>query len=98
MISSATDMVSELVPSGTLRAAINLGNVVLAHQDSQGVLGGVTVDLARALAAELDLPLELIAYPTAGAVIPGLATDAWDIAFLAAEPERAAVIQFTAPG
>lgn len=97
MISSATDLVSELAPSGTLRAAINLGNVVLAHQDAAGALGGVTVDLARALAAELELPLELIAYPTAGAVIPGLAKDAWDIAFLAAEPERAAVIQFTAP-
>lgn len=97
MESSSADFAAELAPSGTLRAAINLGNVVLAHDDPREGLSGVTVDLARALAAQLSLPLTLIPYPTAGAVIPGLAQDRWDIAFLAAEPERAAVIRFTAP-
>ncbi len=97
MISSNAAIIAELAPGGVLRAAINLGNVVLAHDDPQEGPSGVTVDLARALAAQLGLPLELIAYPTAGAVIPGLLRDRWDIAFLAAEPERAALVRFTAP-
>ena len=97
MASSDRDVVAELAPSGTLRAAINLGNVVLAKDDPQHGPTGVTVDLARDLARTLDIPLQLIAYPTAGAVIPGLTQDRWDVAFLAAEPERAAQITFTAP-
>lgn len=97
MISSNADLIAELAPSGVLRAAINLGNVVLAFDDPAQGPSGVTVDLARALAADLGVELERIPYPTAGAVIPGLTADRWDIAFLAGEPERAALIQFTAP-
>ena len=44
--------VSDLAPSGTLRAAINYGNPILAARDSTtGELRGVSVDLARELAA-----------------------------------------------
>ena len=50
-----------LAPTGRLRASINLGNPVLARRDATtGVVAGVSIDLARALADEIAVPLELI--------------------------------------
>jgi polar amino acid transport system substrate-binding protein len=89
-------VVQELAPSGRLRVAINLGNGVLA-QGAPAAPRGVSVDLARELARRLGVEAVLIAYDTAGKVIPAQGKDHWDIAFLAAEPERAVEIAFTAP-
>jgi polar amino acid transport system substrate-binding protein len=95
---STAALVKDLAPTGKLRAAINLGNMVLAQKDpATGALGGVTVDLARELARRLDLPLELVPFDAAGKVFEALKAGAWDIAFLAIEPVRAAEIAFTAP-
>jgi polar amino acid transport system substrate-binding protein len=86
----------DLAPTGRLRAAINAGNVVLVQKDTSGV-HGVTVDLAIELARRLGTPLALAVYDTAGKVTEAAKTGEWDIAFLAIEPVRAAVIGFTAP-
>jgi polar amino acid transport system substrate-binding protein len=88
----------ELCPTGKLRAAINLGNSVLAQKDpATGALKGVTADLARELGKRLGVDIELIPHDAAGKVFDGAATNAWDIAFVAIEPVRAALIEFTAP-
>ncbi len=45
------DVAQDLAPTGRLRAAINLGNPVLAQKDpARGELRGISVDLARELA------------------------------------------------
>src|SRR6478735_3002475 len=45
------EVVARIAPTGTLRAAINLGNAVLAGRDAAtGAPKGVTVDLAGKLA------------------------------------------------
>jgi polar amino acid transport system substrate-binding protein len=93
-----TDVVQDIAPTGKLRAAINVSNIVLAQRDpAGGDPHGVTVDLARELARRLGLPIELVIFPSAGRVTDALATGAWDVAFLANEPVRAAMIDFTAP-
>jgi len=89
--------VASLAPSGTLRAAINYGNPVLARRHPGGAAGGITADLARELARRLGVPLRFVDYEQAGDVFAGLASDAWDICFLAIEPVRAERISFTAP-
>ena len=86
-----------LAPTGTLRAAINLGNAVLARRDADGARSGVSVDLARALAARLGVPLALIPYDSAGTVSDAAQRGEWDVCFLARDPERAEGIVFTAP-
>jgi polar amino acid transport system substrate-binding protein len=92
------DVVKDLAPTGKLRAAINLGNMVLAQKDpATGEPRGITVDLARELARRLGLPTELVTFDAAGKVFEALKTGSWDIAFLAIEPVRAAEIAFTAP-
>lgn len=91
-------VMQDLAPTGKLRAAINLGNSVLAQKDAAtGALKGVTADLARELGKRLGVDVELIPHDAAGKVFDGATTNAWDIAFVAIEPVRAAVIEFTAP-
>mgnify|MGYP003878425603 CR=1 FL=1 len=89
---------SELAPAGTLRAAINFGNPVLAQKDpATGEARGVSVDLARELGRRLGVPVTLVTYSAAGKVFEALKAGAWDVAFLAIDPARAAEIAFTAP-
>ncbi|MGH6684912.1 MAG: ABC transporter substrate-binding protein [Pseudolabrys sp.] len=92
------DALKDIAPTGKLRAAINLGNGVLAQQDeATGQPKGITPDLARELGRRLGVPVELITYNAAGKVFDAATTGAWDIAFVAIEPVRATVIDFTAP-
>jgi polar amino acid transport system substrate-binding protein len=91
------EVLNDLAPTGKLRAAINLGNSVLAQTDAAGKPKGVTVDLARELSRRLGVPLEMITFDAAGKVFNALKEGAWDIAFLAIEPVRAAEIEFTPP-
>jgi polar amino acid transport system substrate-binding protein len=92
------DAGKDLAPTGRLRAAINLGNPVLAQKDpATGEPRGVSVDLARELGRRLDLPLELVVYDSAGKVSDSAQAGAWDVAFLAIDPARAGAIAFTAP-
>lgn len=86
-----------LTESGRLRAAINLGNPVLAQRRPNGELTGVTVALARALADREGLALDLIPFDGAGKVVDAAADDIWDVAFLAIDPKRATEIAFTEP-
>jgi len=91
------ETVRDLAPSGTLRAAINFGNPVLAQKNANGEAGGVSVDLARELARRLGVPLELRSYDAAGKVFADAKSGAWDIAFIARDPQRANEVEFTAP-
>lgn len=87
---------SELAPTGKLRAGINLGNVLLATKDpGTGDVRGVAVDLAREIGRRVGVPVEIVTYDTPGQLADAVKTGAWDIAFLAAEPARAAEITFT---
>jgi polar amino acid transport system substrate-binding protein len=92
------DVVQQLAPTGTLRAAINYGNSVLAQKDpTTGEPRGVSADLARELAGQLGVPVVFVTFDAAGKVFDAAAAGAWDIAFLAVDPTRAALIAFTAP-
>jgi polar amino acid transport system substrate-binding protein len=92
------DVVSSLAPTSKLRAAINFGNGVLAQRDaSTGEPRGVSADLSHALAKRLGVPLAFVAFEAAGKVFEALQAGAWDVAFLAIEPVRAAEIDFTGP-
>jgi polar amino acid transport system substrate-binding protein len=103
MTVTAADAAKELAPGGVLRAAINYGNGVLAQRGpSDQEPRGVASDLARELARRLGVPVAFVSFNGAGAVFDAAKRtppdpQAWDIAFLAIEPVRAAEIAFTAP-
>jgi polar amino acid transport system substrate-binding protein len=90
------DILSDLTPTGTLRASINLGNPVLA-QGTEDAPSGVTVDIARELASRLGLPLELLCFPSAKESFEAMNEGRADVCFLAVEPVRAESVAFTAP-
>ena len=88
---------SDLAPSGKLRAAINLGNPVLASRGAGGELQGVSVDLARELARRLGVPAELVPFNSAGKTVEAGKAGLWDIAFVALDPARGAEIAQSPP-
>lgn len=88
----------ELAPTGVMRAAINFGNAVLAQRDpSSGEPRGVSPAIARELASRTGLGLAFVTFDAAGKVFAALAERAWDVAFLAVDPQRATQIDFTKP-
>src|ERR1700752_3451444 len=67
------NVVKELAPTGTLRAAINFGNTVLAQKDpAGGVPRGVSGERARELAKRLGTPIEYVTFDAAGKVFEAL--------------------------
>ena len=81
--------VTPLAPGGTLRAAINFGNPVLAQRGTGGEPGGVTIALATELARRLAVPLSIVAFDQAGKVTDALPEDRYDVCFLARDPSAA---------
>jgi polar amino acid transport system substrate-binding protein len=87
---------SEFAPTGKLRVALNHGNFLLVIPNTKADPRGVAPDIARELAGRLGLPLEFVNFDTAGGLADAAPTGVWDVAFLAAEPQRAGEIAFTA--
>lgn len=81
---------------GVLRAGINLSNFLLvSSRTADGDPAGVSPDMAAILAACLGLPLKYVPYESPGPLADAAERDEWDIALIGAEPQRAAVIDFT---
>ena len=90
--------VNALAPTGTLRASINLGNPILANRDqASGEPAGVSVDMARAFAKRLSVPIELEVFEKAAASVEAVRAEQADIGFFAIDPARSEGLRFTAP-
>lgn len=91
------DVVAQLAPTGELRAGINMSNFLLVTGKTPGGdPDGVSPDMARAIAARLDVPCKLIPFDTPAEVADSAGKGVWDIGNIGAEPQRAAVMDFTA--
>ena len=89
---------AELAPNGKLRAGMNLGNTLFTTKDpATGELRGVSVDVMRALASRLGVPVEFIVHATPGDVADAVQKGTWDVAILAIEQSRAQTIAFSPP-
>ncbi|WP_328616740.1 transporter substrate-binding domain-containing protein [Amycolatopsis sp. NBC_00355] len=91
-----TPITEDLAPTGVLRASINLGNAVLA-QGTPDAPTGVTVDIAREVAARLAVPVAFVCFDAARKSFAALTSGAADLCFLAIDPARATEVAFTAP-
>ena len=88
---------SELAPSGTLRAGINLANFLLVTGRSpEGDPEGVAPDMAAEIARRLDVPIAYVPFETPAKLADAAGDDVWDIGLIGAEPARAQTIAFTA--
>lgn len=91
------DVVAQLAPGGTLRAGINMANMLLVTgKTPDGDPDGVAPDMAREIAGRLGVGVSFVPFPTPGELADALADDKWDIGMIGAEPTRAETIAFTA--
>ncbi len=94
----APDIARAFAPTGVLRASINLGNPILANRDpATGEPVGVSIDLARALAGRLDLPIQLVVFEKAAQSVDAVRNGAADVGFFAIDPARGEGLSFSAP-
>lgn len=88
---------AELAPTGVLRAGINLSNFLLVTgRSAAGDPEGVAPDMARAIAAELGVPVKYMPFKTPGELGDQVGNNIWDIGLIGAEPQRAEKIAFSA--
>jgi polar amino acid transport system substrate-binding protein len=94
----ADPRVADLLRAGKVRVGVGVVAPHWAVKDAAtGELRGLAIDLARAFAARLGLELVPVEYPSPPSILEGLKSDAWDVAFLAIDPSRAAVVDFSHP-
>lgn len=90
--------VADLVRAGKVRVGLGVVAPHWAVKDAAtGELRGVAIDIARAFASRLGVELVPVAYPSPPSILEGLKSDAWDVGFLATDPSRATVVDFSRP-
>jgi polar amino acid transport system substrate-binding protein len=88
---------AELAPTGTLRAAVNYGNAILATKDrSTGESRGVAIDLMQDVGRRLGVPVAIVPYDSVAVMGDAAPSGVWDIAFLGSDPAREKLMGFTA--
>jgi polar amino acid transport system substrate-binding protein len=89
-------VISELAPTGLLRAGLNMANFLLVTgKSATGDPEGVAPDMARELATRLGVPVSYVPYKTPGELADMAGKGIWDIGLIGAEPQRAETIAFT---
>jgi len=88
---------TELAPSGTLRAGINMSNFLLVTgKTPEGEPDGVSPDLAREIGRRLGVPVKLVPFPSPDGLVAAADDNLWDIGNVGAEPQREEKMSFTA--
>jgi polar amino acid transport system substrate-binding protein len=89
---ASAEGVGDIAPTGRLRVAVGVGPAPSAfwatRDPATGKPRGVTVELAKAAADKLSVPLQLVEYPNSDAIAAAGSKDAWDISFMPADAER----------
>ncbi len=93
---NADPLKDEIAPTGKLRVAIGISPAGGAYWSTKTETGyaGVPVDLGKAMADQLGVPVEYVPYPNSGQITDAAAKGAWDVSFLPEDAERARKIAF----
>jgi polar amino acid transport system substrate-binding protein len=90
--------VADIIATGKIRIALGLGSPALAMKDpTTGEVHGPALDLGHALAMQIGVQLQPVEYPTPGVIMEGLRNNAWDVAFVVINPDRAALVDYSPP-
>ena len=93
------DFISKkIATSGVLRVGLNMSNFLLvSSEDASGLPDGLSPDVGKRIAKELNLSCELIKFPNPGVLADAVNDDKWDIGNIAYEKERGKTIDFSDP-
>jgi ABC-type amino acid transport substrate-binding protein len=86
----------EIAPTGKLRVAIAISPAGGAFWSTKTETGyaGVPVDLGKAMAEQLGVPVEYVAHNNSGQIVDAVSKGTWDITFLPKDPEREGRMSF----
>ena len=88
----------KLAPTGVLRVGINMSNFLLVNsKDSSGLPDGVSPEVGKRLAKELNVKCELVKFAKPGILADAVNNDLWDVGNIACEKDRAKTIEFSDP-
>ena len=95
-IASADALKDEIAPTGKLRVAIAIspaGGAFWSTKTENGY-AGVPVDLGKAMAAQLGVPVEYVVHNNSGQIVDATSKGTWDLTFLPKDPEREGRMSF----
>ena len=93
---NADALKDEITPTGKLRVAIAIspaGGAFWSTRTEHGY-AGVPVDLGKAMAAQLGVPVEYVVHQNSGQITDAAAKNTWDVTFLPKDPERESRMTF----
>jgi polar amino acid transport system substrate-binding protein len=96
MPSLADGLKDEIAPTGKLRVAIAISPAGGAFWSTRTETGyaGVPVDLGKAMAEKLGVPVEYVVHQNSGQITDAAAKGSWDVTFLPRDPERETKMMF----
>ena len=92
----AVGLKDEIAPTGKLRVAIAIspaGGAFWCTRIENGY-AGVPVELGRAMAAQLGIPVEYVVHKNSGEITEAAAQGSWDVTFLPKDAEREKTMSF----
>src|SRR5215207_11620104 len=93
---AADALKDEIAPTGKLRVAIAIspaGGAFWSTKTGNG-FAGVPVDLGKAMAEQLGVPVEYVAHNNSGQIVDAASKGTWDVTFLPKDPEREGRMSF----
>ncbi|AWM03048.1 transporter substrate-binding domain-containing protein [Bradyrhizobium amphicarpaeae] len=86
----ADGLKGDIAPTGRLRVAIAISPAGGAFWSTRTGTGyaGVPVDLGKAMAAQLGVPVEYVAHQNSGQITDAAGKGTWDVTWLPKDPER----------
>ena len=97
MPANADALKDEIAPTGKLRVAIAIspaGGAFWSTKTETGGYAGVPVDLGKAMAAQLGVPVEYVVHNNSGQITDAASKGTWDVTFLPKDPEREGRMSF----
>ena len=88
---NADPLKDQIAPTGKLRVGIGVsaaGGAYWSKKNEAGEYTGVPVELGKAMAAQLGVPVEYVAYSNSGLITDAASSGAWDVTFLPQDAER----------
>ncbi|WP_456617929.1 MULTISPECIES: ABC transporter substrate-binding protein [unclassified Bradyrhizobium] len=92
----ADGLKEDIAPTGKLRVAIAISPAGGAFWSTKTEAGyaGVPVDLGKAMAAQLGVPVEYVVHQNSGQITDAASKGTWDVTWLPKDPERETKMMF----
>jgi polar amino acid transport system substrate-binding protein len=86
-----------LAPTGVLRVGVNVGSPTSYVVNKDGREAGLSLDIARKMSAELDVPVQVVKYDRIAPAMADIHAGKVDMTFTNATEERAKEVDFSPP-